>query len=67
MEIDDDSEVQFVCSKKEDGSCYSLSVMCNDGLTDEEYAACLVAFAKDIEDGTFKFDNDSGAAEILSQ
>lgn len=67
MKNRDDEEIEFVTSRNEDGTCYSLSVLSRAGLTDDEFAACLVAFAKDIEDGVFKFDNDCGSPEILSQ
>ncbi len=64
---DDKSEVEFFATRRDDGACYTLSVVCKDGLTDDEFAACLIAFAQDIENGSFKFDNDSGSPEVLSQ
>ncbi len=66
-EKSDTQEVEFVAEKRSDGKFYSLTVICAEELTDEEYADCLVAFAKDIYDGEFKFANDSGSPEVFSQ
>lgn len=63
----DEDDIQFIASVDEAKTFYSLVVTCKHQMSDEEYADCLISFANDILEGQFRFDNNCGAAEILSQ
>lgn len=66
-EKDDSAEVEFIATVRNDGKMYSLTVLCDFGLTDQEFGDCLIAFAQDIRQGKFIFDDAPGSTEISSQ
>lgn len=51
------SVVEFHPTMRTDRKFFSLMIVTEDPLQDEEFAACLVDFAQDIFDGKFKFDD----------
>ena len=66
-DLTDETPVEFIASMRDDGKLYTLTVMCEVPLTAKEFAYALDAFAKDIHDGEFKFENDSGDPSIFEQ
>lgn len=60
MSIDDETLVEFECTRQDNGQSYILKIRCKEGLSSIEYAACLHSFAEDIERGEFEFEAVSG-------
>ena len=65
--LKDDVPVEFIATADDKGCLYSLVVQCEQPLTEEEYALCLLSFAEDIIENRFSFENNSNVVETISQ
>lgn len=65
--LKDEDEVEFIASAREDGKVYSVTVLCENGMSEQEFAACLVAFANDINNGESVFDEHPSMHEQSMQ
>ncbi len=63
-DLDDNTPVEYVASMNEDRKLFSLVITCKIPMKDEEYGAALMAFAQDILEGSFSFDDN---AEAISE
>ncbi len=59
--------VEYVAARRDDGTLYTLTVSCPEGLTEKEFADAIVAFAHDVYSGDFTFENESVAAIVSTQ
>lgn len=63
--MDDTDEVEYIATYDEDTrKFFSLVILSESAMSDEEYAAALIAFAHDIREGNFSF--DTAKSESLS-
>lgn len=51
----DEDEVSFEVGQREDGTLWTVSVACDSGLSEQEFAAALKSLADDIVEGNVSF------------
>lgn len=69
MEKDDSAEFEYSITINEDNTQASITVSCEEGMTEEEFGAAIIAFGKDLLDGAITFDDgeliEADAAEAV--
>lgn len=53
--LEDETPIEFIAQVGEDQKVYSLVITCKIPLTEDQYARCLISFAKDIIENRFSF------------
>ena len=53
----DDAVVEYKVGKREDEGEWHLTVICKEGLSEQEFAAAVISLGKDILDGKISFDD----------